>query len=76
MPIIPPKEEDDARVATSVRLPGSLVRELDEAAKTTGRTRNEVIEFALRWAMQEVRREMELLKAEKPNGSHKPKRKD
>ena len=55
-PIVPPKEEPSP---FSVRLPPSLVKEIDLIAKSTDRSRNSAMEFLLRWAVQEARRELE-----------------
>ena len=52
--------------ATPVGMALRLVQsEIDEIAKATGRSRNSAMEFLLRWAVQEARRELETRNSKK-----------
>ena len=44
----------------SARLPGELVKELNEIARQTGRSRNEIIELCLTFAVRRVKIEKAL----------------
>jgi predicted transcriptional regulator len=72
-PIVPPKEEP---VSFSARLPPTLVKEIDDIAEKTGRSRNSVMEFLLRWAIQESKRELEAQAAEAQRNNAKRKTAD
>ena len=52
--IISPKRFRGDSSVVSVRLPDSLVDRLDEIAKQTGRTRNEVIQKCLIYAVDRI----------------------
>ena len=52
--IISPKRFRGDSCVVSVRLPDSLVDRLDEIAKQTGRTRNEVIQKCLIYAVDRI----------------------
>lgn len=47
------KYVDDTSVI-SVRLPKDMIRHIDEVAKTTGRTRNEIMAISLEFALNNM----------------------
>ncbi len=55
--ILPPKEDSEPAVTTSLRVPPSMLRELDSIAKESGYSRTEVMLHFWTWAIQEYRLE-------------------
>ena len=52
--IIPPKKYHGDTAVVSSRLPNDLVGQLDEIASQTGRTRNEIVQMCLEYAIDHV----------------------
>lgn len=63
--ILPPKEEAEPAVTTSLRVPPSMLRELDAIAKESGYTRTEVMLHFWTWAIQEYRAEQKAKQSKK-----------
>ena len=53
--VITSKKFQGESVVVSTRLTGDLVKKLDEIAKTTGRTRNEIIQTCLEFAVSNLK---------------------
>lgn len=60
-----PKKDAEVPVTTSLRVPPSMLRELDEIAAESGYTRSEVMLHFWRWAIQEYRAEQKSKAARK-----------
>ena len=52
--VITPKKFRGETSIVSVRLPNDLIRNLDEVSETTGRTRNEIIQTCLEFALENL----------------------
>lgn len=52
--IIPSKKYRGDSVVVSTRLPNELVNDLDKIAQQTGRTRNEIIQTCLEFAVENL----------------------
>ena len=52
--VITPKKFRGETSIVSVRLPNDLIRHLDEVSETTGRTRNEIIQTCLEFALENL----------------------
>lgn len=48
------KKYTEESTITSVRIPKDMIRELDEVAAKTGRTRNEIIAMSLEFALDNM----------------------
>lgn len=48
---IPPKKYTEESTVVTMRLPKDMLRELDDIAKSTGRTRSEVMSLCLEFAL-------------------------
>lgn len=66
MAVVPKKQEPMRAV---FRWAPSLVDEIDEIAKATGRSRNEAGELLMRWAVERAKHELEM--AEKDSRKNK-----
>lgn len=55
--ILPPKDDPETPVTTSLRVPPSMIKDLDAIARESGYTRTEVMLHFWRWAIQEYRSE-------------------
>lgn len=60
-----PSKDDTRMVATSVRVPAHLLREVDALAKELDYSRNEVVQFCLEFAI-ETHREQQRKKMQEP----------
>lgn len=69
--IIPPKEP-----ATQVlfRLPPTLIREIDELAERTNRSRNDAVELLLRWAIATAKHELDAVPTKDADDKAKKKK--
>ena len=52
--IITPKSYTGESSVISARLPKDMIADLDKAAKMTGRTRNEIIQMSLEFALKNM----------------------
>lgn len=52
--IIPSKRYRGDSSVVSVRLPNDLIHSLDEIAKITGRTRNEIVQMCLEFSIENI----------------------
>lgn len=52
--IIQPKKFRGESAVLSVRLPNELIKKIDEIAKQTGRTRNEIIQTCLEFSVDNL----------------------
>lgn len=52
--IIPSKKYRGSSSVVSVRLPENLVSSLDEIAEKSGRTRNEIVQLCLEFAVENI----------------------
>lgn len=52
--IIKSKKKYGDSSVVSARLPNEIVAQLDEAAKKSGRTRNEIVLFCLEFALKQI----------------------
>ena len=52
--VIPSKKYRGDSMVVSTRLPNELVSSLDEIAQKTGRTRNEIIQMCLEFAVENL----------------------
>lgn len=52
--IITPKSYTGESSVISARLPKDMIADLDKAAKMTGRTRNEIIQMSLEFALKNL----------------------
>ena len=51
---IPPKKYIGESTVVSMRLPKDMVKEFDDIAEATGRTRNEVLTMCLEFALEHM----------------------
>lgn len=63
---ITPKKYTDETAVISFRLPKDMLRHIDEIAKATGRTRNEIMMMSLEFALGNME-----IEGENENGSDK-----
>lgn len=54
---IPPKKYVGESTVVSMRLPKDMVKEFDDIAEATGRTRNEVLTMCLEFALEHMENE-------------------
>lgn len=52
--VIPPKKYRGQTAVVSARLPGDMIKALDDIAKKTGYNRNEIIEKCLGYAIENL----------------------
>ena len=51
---IEPPRYVESSVVVSMRIPKDMLRDLDQAAELTGRTRNEIISISLEYALKHM----------------------
>lgn len=51
---IEPRRYVEPSVVVSMRIPKDMIRDLDQAAEQTGRTRNEIISMSLEYALKHM----------------------
>lgn len=51
---IPSKKYTEESTVISMRLPKDMLRDIDEAAKVSGRTRNEILAMSLEFALKHM----------------------
>ena len=49
--VIPPKKYTGETSIVSMRIPKDMLKDIDTAAKTAGRTRNEILQMSLEFAL-------------------------
>jgi hypothetical protein len=69
--IVPPKEPP---IQVLLRLPPTLVAEMDALAERTNRSRNETAELLLGWAVERAKLELDVAEKAKPAEKPKPKK--
>lgn len=52
--VVPAKKYRGETAVVSVRIPGDLVKTLDSVAERTGRTRNELMQMCLEFAVERL----------------------
>lgn len=52
--VIPPKKYTGETSIVSMRIPKDMLKDIDTAAKATGRTRNEILQMSLEFALNHM----------------------
>lgn len=52
--VIPPKKYTGETSIVSMRIPKDMLKDIDTAAKTAGRTRNEILQMSLEFALNHM----------------------
>lgn len=52
--VIPPKKYTGETSIVSMRIPKDMLKDIDAAAKTAGRTRNEILQMSLEFALNHM----------------------
>lgn len=72
-PIPPPLEDNDPMRAVTMRLPISLLAELDAVADEVSYSREALVRYFLRWAVEDYRRAKSELAAADAESAKKPR---
>ena len=65
-PVVPPKSSRDETATTSFRTTVGLLEELDLVAEQEGRSRNEILNYCVDWALSQHWREKGVARPEEP----------
>ena len=52
--VIPPKKYTGETSIVSMRIPKDMLKDIDKAAKAAGRTRNEILQMSLEFALNHM----------------------
>lgn len=52
--VIPPKKYTGETSIVSMRIPKDMLKDIDTAARTAGRTRNEILQMSLEFALNHM----------------------